>query len=183
MRRYQRHAEFEFRATVRGLPSPSPRHWNRALLVLLGAVALAALSSCKKSPPRDSAQEQAHPSPSSNNQSEVIARVHWLGKKQIAADTNSAYFLKIWDLPETLKLEAQTLDKLSTAPWRLLQGITNTAPLPPSSQPSTNDSQSAAQSPTIGSSALLRPLLVLRGFAKTYAGVLHRRLSMQNHHA
>ncbi len=159
MRGNKRHAEFEFRATVRGLLSASAQHWNRALLALLGAVALAALSSCKKSAPRESAEERAHPSPNSNNQSEVIARAHWLGKKRIAADTNAAYFMKIWNLPETLMLEAQTLDKLSTAPWRLLQSITNTAPLSPGSQPSTNDSQSAAQSPTIGSSALLRPLL------------------------
>src|SRR6266567_5100359 len=55
MRRNKRHAEFEFRATVHSLPSGSARHWQRALLALLGAVALAALSSCKKSPPRDSA--------------------------------------------------------------------------------------------------------------------------------
>jgi len=154
-----RSAEFQFRARVRGSLSASAWNWNGALLALLAAVALAALSSCKKSAPRDSAEERTHPSPGSNHQSEVIARVHWLGKKRIAAETNSAYFMKIWDLPETLKLEAQTLDKLSTAPWRLLQGMTNTAPLPASSQPSTNDSQSRSQSPTIGSSALLRPLL------------------------
>src|SRR6266581_578541 len=83
MRSKQRSAEFQFRATVHGLLRGSARHLNRALLALLGAVALAALSSCKKSAPGDSAEERAHPSRSSNHQSEVIARVHWLGKKQI----------------------------------------------------------------------------------------------------
>jgi len=140
MRRNKRHAEFEFRATVHSLPSGSARHWQRALLALLGAVALAALSSCKKSPPRDSAEERAHPSPSSNHQSEVIARVHWLGKKRIVAETNAASFMQVWNLPESVRLEEQTLDRLSTAPWRLLKGDTNAAP-------------------TNGTAALLRPLL------------------------
>jgi hypothetical protein len=46
--------------------------------------------------------------------------------------------MAIWNLPESARLEAQTLDKLSTAPWRLLTGVT-----PPSNAPS----------------VLLRPLL------------------------
>jgi hypothetical protein len=67
-----------------------------------------------------------------------IARLHWLGKKQLAAETNATNFMAIWNLPESARLEAQTLDKLATAPWRLLPGV---APL--SNAPS----------------ALLRPLL------------------------
>ena len=54
-------------------------------------------------------------------------RIHWLGKNKIAADTNAASFMQIWELPETVKLEAQTLDRLSGAPWRLLLRQTNQA--------------------------------------------------------
>src|SRR5690242_6978346 len=56
--------------------------------------------------------------------SPVLARLHWLGLNQISADTNSAQFMKIWRLPETVALEAQTLDKLSR--W-LAGGATNAA--------------------------------------------------------
>ncbi|MBI3848827.1 MAG: hypothetical protein HY298_00845 [Verrucomicrobia bacterium] len=56
-----------------------------------------------------------------------VSHLHWLGKKWIAARTNDAPFMAIWNLPESVKLEAQTLDKLSTAPWRLLRGETNAA--------------------------------------------------------
>src|SRR5690606_221263 len=61
---------------------------------------------------------------------------HWVGKRKLAADTNASRLMTVWNMPESSRLEAQTLDKLSTAPWRILQ---NTA------------SNSA--------SALLRPLL------------------------
>src|SRR5205823_667240 len=61
-------------------------------------------------------------------------------------ETNASAFMQIWNLPESARLEAQTLDKLSTAPWRLLKGMTNGAA-------STN-----AQTP-VGASTLLRPLL------------------------
>ena len=33
--------------------------------------------------------------------------------------------MKVWNLPESAKLQAQTLDKLSLAPWRFLRGETN----------------------------------------------------------
>jgi hypothetical protein len=60
---------------------------------------------------------------------QTIARLHWLGKKQVAAETNSAGLMRIWNEPESARLEAQTLDKLSTAPWRLFPHVatTNTA--------------------------------------------------------
>jgi hypothetical protein len=43
----------------------------------------------------------------------VAVRIHCLGLNQISADTNAAQFMKIWQLPETRALVAQTLDKLS----------------------------------------------------------------------
>ncbi|MGA9777570.1 MAG: hypothetical protein ACLPRE_15665 [Limisphaerales bacterium] len=56
----------------------------------------------------------------------TIARVHWLGMKQLSGATNAASLMTIWNLPESGKLEKQTLDKLSLAPWRLLHRIIDT---------------------------------------------------------
>jgi hypothetical protein len=73
---------------------------------------------------------------------ETIARIHWLGMKDLASETNATNFVAIWNLPESQKLKVQTLDKLATAPWRLLLH-----------QPSTN-----AETPMAASTSL-RPLL------------------------
>src|SRR5271170_2216085 len=47
---------------------------------------------------------------------EILARVHWLGLKQISADTNAAHFMGVWQLPQTTTLVSQTLGKLSRWP-------------------------------------------------------------------
>lgn len=54
--------------------------------------------------------------------SDTILQVHWLGKKAVAGDRNASALMKIWNMPESARLESQTLDKLSTSPWRLLRG-------------------------------------------------------------
>lgn len=55
-----------------------------------------------------------------------VARIHWIGKNRIS--TNGAgELLRLWAMPESLKLQEQTLDKLSAAPWRLLRGESNPA--------------------------------------------------------
>src|SRR5262249_23129732 len=56
---------------------------------------------------------------------ETIARLHWLGKKRLEGETNAAFFMSIWDLPESGKLEAQTLHKLAGACARAVSGDTN----------------------------------------------------------
>jgi len=117
------------------------------------------------------AQSQAKISPPLN----TIARVHWLGMKRLAAETNAAYFMTIWNLPETARLEAQTLDKLAL--WLSVGNIAATngeaagrgpAPVPGAQQPSTNTkpssmgsdiSQSQNQKSKTKESLLLRPLL------------------------
>src|SRR5436309_1057864 len=68
---------------------------------------------CKKSSPADETRTQTTASPSSLETSPV-ARIHWLGKKRIAAGPYATGFMKIWNPPESAKVEAQTLDKLST---------------------------------------------------------------------
>jgi hypothetical protein len=85
----------------------------------------AAMFGCGKSTPEPTTPSPAAASPQKSTPSDVTLRIHWLGKKEISADRNSANLMKIWDLPETLKLQAQTLGKLSQAPWRLWLGQTN----------------------------------------------------------
>src|SRR5207237_2145698 len=120
------------------LSSRAAQTWTFALLCLLLA------AGCKKS------SDQSTPAPSSPSLPDThpssLSRLHWLGKKRLVTETNAAAFMQIWNLPESARLEAQTLDKLSTAPWRLLKGMTNGA------------SSTNAQTP-VGASTLLRPLL------------------------
>ena len=55
---------------------------------------------------------------------EMLARVHWLGLKQISTDTNAVHFMSVWQMPQTVALVAQTLDKISRRP---AGGATNAA--------------------------------------------------------
>ena len=116
-----------------------------ALLACLGG-------GCKKSEPAQTPQNQAvkaQPTPAQFAPAgDTSARLHWLGKKRLAADTNAAYLKTIWDLPESVRLEAQTLDKFALAPWR--SALTNYP------QPITNYQAVVAANP---SASLLRPLV------------------------
>ena len=90
---------------------------NRTSLVLSALLAAACATGCKKSP-----SAEAPGPPSLPQQPSTMLRLHWLGMKQVAADTNSAGFMQFWKLPETAKLQAQTLDKLALALERLEAG-------------------------------------------------------------
>jgi hypothetical protein len=72
-------------------------------------------------------RERLHDSktPAATGAPEDILRVHWLGKKGLVGNTNTAYLLSIWNLPEAVVLEKQILDKLALAPWRVLGRDTN----------------------------------------------------------
>lgn len=88
-----------------------------ALLLVLG---------CSQSSP---SPEPSPDSPSPTSQSPAF-RLHWLGKKKLAGEASATNFMAIWKLPESEKLESQTLDKLSTAPWRLLPTATSLSNAP-----------------------------------------------------
>jgi hypothetical protein len=50
---------------------------------------------------------------------DTIARVRWLGKKRIYEDANAIGLRSVWNLPESIRIEEQALDKFSLAPWSL----------------------------------------------------------------
>jgi hypothetical protein len=114
-------------------------------LYVVVALLLALQAGCKKSEPEKKSGGESLRSQNYTNSAsgELLARIHWLGKKRIAADPNAAAFITIWNLPETQKLETQTLDKLALAPWDLPRSGTNLA----------------ATIATNTGSGLLRPLL------------------------
>jgi hypothetical protein len=107
-------------------------HFRRLIPGFLAALILASGAGCKKS------GYGAPSAPLMVSSPDTVARVHWLGKKRLGIAAGAYYFSRIWQLPQSAQLEAQTLDKLSTAPWRLLP-----------------DQSGLANAPA----ALLRPLL------------------------
>lgn len=111
---------------------------NRIQIVFGIAFAGLVLCGCRKSeapaprkenspPPATAPATAPAPAPLSSRD---VSRVHWLGKQWITSRTNAATLPDIWRLPASAQLEAQTLDRLSLAPWRLLKGdaATNGAP-------------------------------------------------------
>jgi len=111
---------------------------------LLSVLMFALVSGCGQSRPEEAqtgAEKQSW-------QTNPVAVVHWVGLKKLTAEANAAGFLKIWRLPESERLKAQTLDKLALAPWRL--SVTSTAPV---------DTNYAALLRQNAPASLLRPLL------------------------
>src|SRR5215472_12972639 len=53
---------------------------------------------------------------------DTAVRIHWLGKNRMGIEASAYYFLRVWSNPDSTKIEAQTIYKLSTLPWRMLQG-------------------------------------------------------------
>jgi hypothetical protein len=140
---------------------------------------LVSSSGCKKSASEGGhSQFQTTNQPSTLNPqpSTTLARLHWLGKKRIAAQKTSSYFMSIWNMPEAARLETQTLDKLALAmvgdqaAEARLSGISNQAPVT-SSQQTENRKQNTESTNQTGElvnrksqivnpqALLLRPLL------------------------
>jgi hypothetical protein len=80
----------------------------------------------QESTPTAAAASAASPAVPASPLGDLAARIHWLGRKRVSAETNAAGFMRIWNEPESAALEKQTLDRLSPAPWRLLRGETGT---------------------------------------------------------
>jgi hypothetical protein len=116
-------------------------------LGLLATLILATGEGCKKSPNeagKPQSPTNGQPSTLNPQPSTTIARVHWLGKKRIAAQKTSGYFMSMWNMPEAAKLESQTLDRLALA-------LTGERPVAVSNQVLTGSNQvSAAVSQSAG---------------------------------
>jgi hypothetical protein len=54
---------------------------------------------------------------------DIILQLHWQGKHRLATNKEAVDFMSIWNLPESQKLEQQTLDKL--AAWAAGRGAEN----------------------------------------------------------
>jgi hypothetical protein len=99
------------------------RSMQKLLCIVAAAVACLGIAGCSKS---ESRVEQSTGQMASNRVAEMssrtnetILRIHWLGKKRVAADTNSHDLMAVWNLSESDHLEAQTINKLSRAPWSI----------------------------------------------------------------
>ena len=66
---------------------------------------------CNKS--GNPAQSGSNQQPATSNQQPTTLRLHWLGMKRLALDTTAANFVSLWNMPESVKLKNQTLDKLA----------------------------------------------------------------------
>jgi len=172
---------------------------SRSPVVLLSVVLLlVATSSCKKSTPATEGQAPAIQPSITNHASSVksqpstnyhqLLKIHWLGKDRLDTDPNAANLMAIWNLPESARLESQTLDKLSlwlageqpakretgdrrqeTGAGRQESGVTNSELRTTNSSAAGTNSSGTNQLSTInsqpsspplsGPAALLRPLL------------------------
>lgn len=83
---------------------------------VIGGLILILGGGCKKSDATDPAAGNVAKPAAQNT---PAATIHWIGMGRLITDTNAAGFLKVWGLPETERLKAQTLDKLALAPWGL----------------------------------------------------------------
>jgi hypothetical protein len=88
---------------------------------LMAALVLASSAGCRKSEPPAPPPGSAAAAPSGLSP-DTVARVHWLGKKRLGIEAGAFSFMRTWSMPESARLEAQTLDRLASAPWRLLRG-------------------------------------------------------------
>jgi len=101
-------------------------------LGLAAAVAIFIGNGCNPS----SSKSSAPPLPLTKD---TIARVHWIGKRQLGVEANAYYLMRLWGQQASKDLETQTLNKLSPAPVVL------------AAQPATANPQTTA--------ILIRPLL------------------------
>jgi len=122
-------AEFPICGTGLFLAQETAPDMKQMRLTLVAALAALICLGCDQAASKPPESKPAPTISVSSLPTSTIARIHWLGKKQISATTNSAGLMRVWNAPESSRLEAQTLDKLSTAPWRLIPraATTNTA--------------------------------------------------------
>jgi hypothetical protein len=103
---------------------------KRPGMVLLIGLCGALVAGCKHSDAKVPVAPTAASTPASFVMKPVV-RLHWIGRKQLAGETNAAGLLRVWNRAESLRLENQTLDKLARAPWPGWSGDANTSAIGP----------------------------------------------------
>jgi hypothetical protein len=99
-------------------------HLGKIFPALLTTFVIAFGLGCRKSePPPPPSVVEVSP--------DTIARVHWLGKRRLDLEADAYYLSRVWSLPETARLQAQTFDRFSTGAWRFLLGEAAAAQIPP----------------------------------------------------
>lgn len=100
-------------------------HRENIFRALLTAFVIAFGLGCRKSEPPPPPPSVVAVSP------DTVARVHWLGKRRLDLEADAYYLSRVWSLPETARLQAQTFDRFSTGAWRFLLGEAAAAQIPP----------------------------------------------------
>jgi hypothetical protein len=81
-----------------------------AVTILLAAVLCGGFTGCQKSGPT---KQALTPTVLPAN---TIASVHWRGKRWLGYEATAFFFMRIWNLPQTVQFENQTLEKLAAFP-------------------------------------------------------------------
>lgn len=89
------------------------------MVSVLVALSLTGCGKSSETSPGQTQGQNAQLSKASSQSSSPVLRLHWIGKKNLATDPSATNFMSIWNMPESFQLQQQTLEKLSTAPWRL----------------------------------------------------------------
>ena len=90
-------------------------HLGKIFPASLTAFVIACCPGCRK-------PETAPPPSVVTVSPDAVVRVHWLGKGQLDLKADACFFSRVWALPETQRLQAQTFDRFSTGVWPLLLG-------------------------------------------------------------
>lgn len=96
-------------------------YFRPAILALFATLLFLSGIGCQKSVPAASALPPTVLSP------DTIASVHWLGKRRLGYDATAFYFMRIWNLSQSARLERQAIDRLTTVPERFFPGGSNLA--------------------------------------------------------
>ena len=114
-------------------------------ILIVSVLACVCGAGCNKSAPSPASESgtatKSSDPGSTSTAGATIAKVHWLGKKRLSAETNATSLMNVWKLPASELLEAQTLDRLAYFPWMPATGLPTNSP------------------PTNAYTAMLRPLL------------------------
>lgn len=97
-------------------------HLGRPLnsLIIIATVIFAC--GCSKNEPTGSSTS-ASPTPLASNS---VLRVHWAGKQKLGISASAYTFMRLWEQPNGRMMQAQFIERLASAPWRL---ITNRPPV------------------------------------------------------